>query len=528
VPPNHPETALTRDLGLDARSTSEAIEDASAAHRTRAADVLAAVADLVSAGLNDTVEPGSTFNGLARRLEELEARLVNARGQDDSLMPRAVSGQVETGIEAAAAVETGAMEPGASAHGTAARNDVSGGPSVEAGRDHEPHGGASKIEIDAAIRQLTIRMAAIHREALRRGGSEAARERRGPSVATSAEVSQGAGAPAVDRASETSAALTTHLRRLEAKVDALVGKAAAEASSAADRHQTDLLARRIESSELQLAKRLDAGLAAAAVETRVIENMLRALAARSEAQGDLAGAVAALDRSVGAISERLDRIEAQITSLAHAPRTVDLGPNHATEHAATRSHLERETADRQVGAALDAIRDALSGIAERLQLVETHLSAAHQGFSAAFPWRRAPAAVLPWCESKLAPGGRGTETGHAEGHGSLFGHDSDKAHRAGPDPNADADILIEPRSGFAPLLEPFSPGAVRNPRLDHDEGGGGRTDFIEAARRAVRAAQVPLEPRPAEPAGGPPEIRESLGAKARRLARIVRCSIFPN
>jgi hypothetical protein len=500
--------------------------------------VLAAVADLVSAGLNDTAESGPTFTGLARRLEELEARLRHAHGQDDSREVQGASGQAETGIEVAAAVETGTAKPGAaSAHSPDAQNDASEVPSADASRAHDPHGRASKIEIDAAIRHLTMRMAAIHREALRRGGSdggggaatrsEAARERRGPSVETSAEASRGAGAPAIDLASETSAVLTTLLRRLEAKVDTLVGKAAAEASSAADRHQTDLLARRIESSELQLAKRLDAGFAAAAVETRVIEDMLRALAARSEAQGDLASALATLDHSVGAIRERLDRIEEQIASLTHAPRTVELG-RQATEHAAASSHPERETADRQVGAALDAIRDALSGIAERLQLVETHLSAAYQGFSGTTPWRRAPLPVLPWSESKIEPGRRGTEKGHAEGHGSLFGHDSDKARRAGLDPSAETDVLIEPGSGFAPLLESFGPRAVHNPGLDNDEGGGGRTDFIEAARRAVRAAHGPLEPRPAEHAAAPPETRESLGAKARRLVHIVRCSIFSN
>lgn len=548
MPPNHPDVALTKDVGLDGNSASEMFDDASTAHRSRAADVLSAVADLISAGLNDTVEPGPTFAGLARRLEEFEARLKHARGRDDSHEVEGASGRAETGIEASPALATGAEEPGVSAHCIEARNDAPEGPSDEASRAHDSRGSASRIEIDAAIRHLTLRMAAIHKEALRRGGSEAssgkepsvgkepsaaahpeaAHEHRGSSVETRAEASYRAGASAVHMASETTAVLTTLLRRLEAKVDSLVGKAAAEASSAADRHQTDLLARRIESSELQLAKRLDAGFAAAAVETRVIEDMLRALAARSDAQGDLATTLAKLDRSVGAIRERLHRIEEQIAALTHATRTLELDPHYATEHGAGRLHPDPANADRKVDAALDAIRDALAGIAERLQLVETHLSAAPPGFSGAAPWRRAPLPVLPWSESRIDPARRGTEKGRAEGHGALFEHDGDNVRRAGLDPTADIDVLIEPGSGFAPLLEPLGPQAVPDPGLDNDEGGGGRTDFIEAARRAVRAAHGPLDPRPAERADAPLETRESLAAKTRRLLRILTGSIFPN
>lgn len=576
LPPNRPESSRVKDVGLDATSREahrkervsarpsdaantavvapladpgspcepgfvspdprdteiETFEDATAAQRNEAADVLAAVADLVSASIPEAVETGQSFSGLARKLEELEARLQHIGRTDDAVAVKRALDHIEAQLRDPTSGEADPADPGQPAEtrdfmaavkiareaagATPEHYGASVEPRLGTGRARHPASRPPGIEIDAAIRNLTIRMAAVHREALRRGAWKGTAP--SPAVPSASEglaplleigAGVGSGAPKFQGSPETRAGLFGLLRRLEAKIDALVRKVEAEAASAADRHQADLLARRIESTELQLVKRIDAGFAAVAVETRVVEDMLRGLAARCDAQGDLGRTLATLEQSVGGIREHLDRLEERLPSPTPAPHAIELGrdlgaqsarPEAGYDRRSAREHsvpdTARQGADRQ--AALDGIQDAIASIADRLCRIETHLSSARPGIR--------------------EPG---------DGPASTFEHADDKARRSrfGQDADTEADVLIEPGSGFTPPLEARSSQATRDPGLDGDEGASDRTDFIEAARRAVRAAHRSREPRRAEPA--PPEPREGLGAKAWRLARSVRSSIFP-
>ncbi len=554
-------------------TASAPLDDVSATQRNEAADVLAAVADLISAAAPEAAEPGKTFAGLARKLEELETRLQHIGRTDDAVAVKRALDQMEAHLRHPDSVETGASDPdqptatsdflpaspvGIQARGTPSEPDAAGGgTSPGIGRARHPAIRPQEIEIDAAIRDLTIRMAAVHREALRRGawtarGGESHGtvqripvEFAGDALQPGLEIGagDGSGAPTVQDSTlldpwEPGAGLAGLLRRLELKVDALSRKADA-GPAAADRHQADLLARRIESTELQLAKRLDVGFAASAVEARVLEDMLRALAARCDAQGDLGRTLATIEQSAGAIRDHLDRLEERLASPLPAPHAGEAGHDSSasgTEDAGRQpgpGSIElslpppaREEADSKVGAALDAIRDAVANMAERLRIIETQLSNAPRGSAGPSSWEREPSPALFWSEARAKLDGHDAEKSHAASPGSAFAPNDGKACYVASNPDTATDVPIEPGSGFTPPLESQDTHATRGPGLDGDEGGGGRTDFIEAACRAARAGQSAREPRPAEHAPAPPEPREGLGAKARRLAQAVRRSIF--
>ncbi len=581
-----------------------------------AADVLTALSDLVSTRTDATAEKMSSFTGLARSLEALEARLQNVGGLGDAVALKRAMGQIEAQFQSPTTDDPGRARPAAEARDCkpepepvlvarepASRNracsaeattapapsvagtEVSGtsyeqnGASGEAprgsGREHPATGQPSGLEIDAHIRNLTLRMAAVHRDALRRGAAEAgggktygaeahgtgplASEHPVSSPGLAAEAVSELAAPAFEASYETRAGLSALLRRLETKIDALARAAQAEPASAADRHQADLLARRIESAELQLTKRLDAGVAAAAIEMRAVEDMLRALAARCETQGDLGGALGRLERSVDSIRERLDRIEEQIAStlpvehaidLGHGPGSCERAAPSGAEAQAPRTgprsarapdaigdgrHLAREPVitsrardetGRDSGAPIDAILAAITRIADRLRYIETHLSSTCPGFAGESAWGDGRSPILPRVRGreKQRPD---PKKGCAACPPATFGHNDDETRGADPDEGGDPDILIEPGSGFTPLLETHVSGTTLDSGLDGDEGCNDRTDFIEAARRSVRAAQGSVTSRPADEADATPRAQESLVAKARRLARIVRNSILP-
>jgi hypothetical protein len=519
VASNQPESAVPKATGLGVPDPMAPLEHPSA-RRTRAADVLAAVADLVSTGLNDTNEAGSTFVGLARRLEELEAKLSQGSGRDNRPETPGEPGPAATGID-----ESAKAGIGGSAQDASARNDAPPDPAVSernSSEDSGSHGRVSRIELDAAIRHLSRRMAAIHKESLRRAGSnsEAIHLHSGASTGVGAETAQASSTSTADPTfSDAPTVVATILRRLEAKVDALVSKISTEASSA-NRHQSDLLARRIESTELQLVKRVDSGFAAAAVEIRVLEDMVRALAARSEAQGDIGAALATLAHSVRSILDRLDRIEDNMAVLTPFPATAETGPPDAeTAPEAPQYVPTLETEGAPTGEAIGAIHTLLSGIAERLQLIETHLGTRNVPSRAT--GRRTSSIALPWWQVRIEPDGPGK--GQAEPHGSTFVPRIEKTRRASRDLTAQNDVLIEPGSGSEITLGPEIMDKIS---ACTDEDMHERTDFIEAARRAVRAARGFREPHITKPEVPEPEVAEGVGMKARRFLRSVKGAIF--
>lgn len=574
----------------------------------RAADVLHALADLVSASTGPAAEKGQGFTGLARKLVELEARLQNLGRTNDAVAVKRAMGQIAAQLEGSALVRPGEASPVAeagerraepgrdlvetglafqevdvsnlpSSHeqtdergATREQCDVSDEPIRETGRKQIETGRSSILEIDARIRDLTIHMAAAHRDALRSSALETggggivptATSLAGPSASKGPEVALGPGAegaptarPLDEASSDTRSGLSRLLRRLETKLDTLAHKAEAEKSSAADRHQTDLLARRIESAELQLAKRLDAGFAAVAAEMRAVEDMLRASVARWEAQGDLGGALARLERSIDSVRERLDRLEKRVPSGAGAENKIDHDDDRATTALAVTSRTEADAPQTEPRAArapdacgdlqssarepsipcpargesartaapADPTRDAIARIAERLRYVEAHLSNKCAGFADVSAGAVAGSPTLPWFGGRKKHR-RDTGNERTACPEAAFVH-GDMVPRADPDPGTDTDVLIEPGSGFTPPLDAHATRTSLDPGLDSDEGGSDRTDFIEAARRATRAAQGIVEPPPIEEARVPRRARDVLGAEARRIAQIVKSAILP-
>ncbi len=581
----------------------ETLESSSDAPGHLAADALSTLAELVSASTDAAAGKGQGFTGLARQLEQLEAQLHSLGRTGDAVAVKRAMGRIVAQLDDSAAVHAGregptaesseggperVRDPAGSGRACGAEDASAPRSSVEqtgeGGAAREQSGAAGESvrgiggepletdpspphDNDARIRDLTIRMAAVHRDALRRCASEAGGDRIRRADASLAEPSarkwpvptlgpgaEGLGkptAPSTEPPYATRSGSRGLLRRLEAKLETLVRKAEAETSSGAERHQIELLARRIESAELQLTKRLDAGFAAAAVETRAVEDMLRASLARWEAQGDLGGALARLERSVDSVRERLDRLEQHVVSRPRAENASHPGDARGTAALAVTSVAEdgvpgtgprsaraldviadprpaiREpaspcSAQGETGrkAAADPTRDALARIAERLRTIEAHLSNTCAGFAGAPAAARTGSPVLPWFGGRTKYG-HDTAKGRAACPEAAFARDDDKTRRADPDPGAGADVLIEPGSGFTPPLDAH---AVQR-GLDGDEGGSDRTDFIEAARRASRAAQGPIEPRPNEDAHMPRRARDILGAKARRFVQIVEDAI---
>jgi hypothetical protein len=621
-----PESAL-----VDFRDAAIAIlDDVTATHGLDAADVLAAVANLVSAITPEAGQSGQSLAGIARKLAELEAQLLHGGRTDPAVtVKRAldqIDGQLEhiplksSGFERqeyAPAFEAGAIscrpgdstrwtsalgestvgepspaDPGRpiepsdpmSAGGiaskpadalatsseacgteaarsppdardategratTSAPSDPSNAPTLGSGPARTPADPAEEIAIAATIESLTIRMAAVHRQALQQGAleagpggthgalrnSEASFARGGSAPETGGEI--GAGETAIREASDARARMDGHLRRLETKIDALARRADTEAA-AAFRHHADLIARRIEATQHQLAKRLDTGLAAASVETGIVEDMLWALAARCDIRGDPEGTVATLEQSLCAVRDQLDRLEERLSSLAPAPVAGALertsvacgteaeapptGPGSAHSGAAIGCFYRpdgvpsiapptQEEATHVAGASLDAIAEATMRIADRLSQIEARLSSASRAVAELISRDYAPSPALPWSEVRPMAGGHATGQAGAAGAGSERERTDPTARRVGPDP--DTDTLIEPGTGFTPPLQRHNSHESLLPGPDGGEGGSGRTDFIESG--------------PSQRGPVPAARREGLGATAMRRVRRVWSAIF--
>jgi phage shock protein A len=574
------------------RAGTEAFDGRSAATARQAAEVACAVAELVSAATDATAQQETSFAALARRLQELEARLHQVGRTDDAVAVKRALSRIETQFQemnelrpqsppkssdAATPAAQGVREPTvhdrrptdaprdernpsfAAAGGqpptpSETNDDTSGSSGSFRGsrRARRPGDHAAGAELDAHIRNLTLRMAAAHKDALRRDALEAQKETSSgeaplgtePSVdRTEPHGSRYAGARLGTRAtafdpSAPSRAMADMLGRYESKIDDLVSKAqhAAEAA-AADRHQADLLARRIESAELQIAKRLNAGFATASVESRVVEDMLRALVARSEALNDLGGSLTRLEMSVTTIRERLDRIETRVgttipsTTTRESALDDDVAANAAGGNP-TRQVVQStprsgwSETDSKVGASLDAIQDAIARITDSLKGIEAHLASANPRPRCTAEPKGLRSAVLPWLDGQTKRAQDTAKDRPPSRHWAI-GQTEHKAGRFDADREAEPEILIEPGSGFTPPLEFKGPRPGPDPGLDTDEGVNGPVDFIEAARRAMRTARGNALSDPADEAPEPPEPRKNLAAMARRIARAVRERIVP-
>lgn len=514
----------SKDVVTSAHGLSPTVES------DAAGNVLCALADLVS---TETSGTGLSFTELAHRLDNLEGRLRHVGSAEGAHAIRRALVEIEARLQSAAETRSAPAEvPEASGEPVEQQSSALSGSTKRDAKDKtegigrissessppsEGSGLAVRQELDAVIRDLTLRMAISPNRTLRRearlGGDPSVQRTCGttptpPAASTLAEID----APG----SEERRGLVSLLRRVETKIDALARNAEAEARSAEDRHRADLLARQVEATERHLVKRLDSGFSAASVETRVIEDMLRALAARFEARGQEGSP--APEQSIGRIAELVDRIETLLGSFSRHARGDDVAPAPGPPGSG-------DEIDRTFAAASSRIQESIAHVLERLATIEASVSAL----------RRATTDRPPVTESEAAPAstspGAGAVSSARDGirmYGTALEPGFEDAFSADLADALEPDVPVEPGRGFVPPGDPYAFRIAPRSILDRElEGGGRRAEFIEAARRAARAAQDRASARPDDRPETAPEPRDDFLAKARHLASSFKRSLFP-
>jgi|GEM_PF-1142456 len=283
----------------------------------------------------------------------------------------------------------------------------------------------------------------------------------------------------------------------------------------------DALTRHIETSHRQLAARLDAGLAAGANEMNTLRDLVADAAkkmerARDSGQGQCAGA--ALEVEIAKLALRLDRAGeglASLTSLEGSlgglsvqleeTRRIASGMSNAAEPKPSNGPgsvedaqsimrgiaglriLHEETA-RQAQLALTAIQESVeqvAGYCARLEAAADGLRPDRRGAGIAPEDPFAPILTYlaqhekPLTRETLADDGvQGAGKLHPAAHGDTAG---------------EAGFLIEPGLGFPGRDEHSEPRDAPPKASQVRDEGASRTDFIAAARRAARTAQIELD-----------------------------------
>ncbi|MGH6845038.1 MAG: hypothetical protein ACRECU_10040 [Methylocella sp.] len=288
-----------------------------------------------------------------------------------------------------------------------------------------------------------------------------------------------------------------------------------------DAARYDVLTRQIETSHRQLAARLEAGLAAGASEMNTLRDLVgdavekRGLA-RDLGHGQCAGAdlkleiaklaqrldragqglasLPALEGSIGGLSVQLEETRRIVSGLANAvepkpsngPGSFEDAQTIMREIAGLRALYEETVQRAQFG--LTAIQESVeqvAGYCARLEAAAGGIRPDRRGAGVAPEDPFAPIlSYIAQHENPLAretladDGGQGTRKLQPAARG---------------DTAVEAGFLIEPGLGFPGRGEHSEPpGAPPRASLVGDEGAG-RTDFIAAARRAARAAQIELD-----------------------------------
>jgi TPR repeat protein len=283
----------------------------------------------------------------------------------------------------------------------------------------------------------------------------------------------------------------------------------------------DALTRHVETSHRQLAARLEAGLAAGANETNTLRDLVADAAkkmelARDPAQGHCAGAalepeiaklalrldhageglasLTSLKSSIGGLSVQLEETRRIVSGLSNAagpkpsngPGSVEDAQSIMRGIAGLRA-LHEETAQ-QAHLALTAIQESVEQVAGYFARLEAAAGGMRPDRRVAGVAPEDPFAPIltylaqnenPLAREALADDG-------VQGAGKL----QPAAHG---DTAGEAGFLIEPGLGFPGRDEHSDPrGAPPKASQVRDEGAS-RTDFIAAARRAARTAQMELD-----------------------------------
>ncbi|MCI0466906.1 MAG: hypothetical protein L0Y57_07885, partial [Beijerinckiaceae bacterium] len=303
-------------------------------------------------------------------------------------------------------------------------------------------------------------------------------------------------------------------------------------AASANQGSRDLLLKQVEYAQQRLATQLEAGLAATAKAVDALSSAVSGavkeidtafgLARRQQAvaaleaepdmlaqcvdgQGGGFASLAAIERSLRGISQRLEETHQLISSnsklaeqdQARTPMSQEAGQTIIREIASLRS-LHEQTAG---SASLDvtAIKDLLEKLAGSCARLEAAAKDAHLGHSGTRDDPSDPFEPIftrltqKDNESTRALNARGS--GHAPASSGTELEDGDPATFAQSGMSDAAGFLLEPGVGFPGRREGGTTDGQGAPRVavgDREEGPS-RSDFIAAARRAARTAQMELQ-----------------------------------
>jgi localization factor PodJL len=518
----------------------------------QAAGLLARIAKLLSPGLPTFETDRESAAKLVQKLDELEVRLRN-RGRDGSDSLRAALAGLEAEFRASPRIpptveppwQTSALESGS--EGAAKRTPPVAG---EMASNHpcpsvaEPILGDQKKDVAALAGTLENARDDVDRDfggvdRDRKAGVLGAEARQAVALETpvcdltgGAQTIREVGecASSLDQFDRLARVFQRSLTQLEAAKTyrASFGGHGAEnpvpetfPAPSVDPARYDALTRHIETSHRQLAARLEAGLAAGANEMNTLRDLVADAAkkmerARDPGQGQCAGV--ALEAEIAKLALRLDRAGeglASLTSLEGSigglsvqleeTRRIVSGLSNAAEPKSSNGPgsvedvqsimggiaglraLHEETA-RQAQLALTAIQESVeqvAGYCARLEAAAVGLRPDRCGAGIAPDDPFAPILTyLAQHENPLARDALAADL--VQGAGK-------RQPAAQGDTAGEAGFLIEPGLGFPGRDERSEPSGVPPKVSQIRDEGASRTDFIAAARRAARTAQMELD-----------------------------------
>ena len=323
------------------------------------------------------------------------------------------------------------------------------------------------------------------------------------------------------------------IQQIESRLDTLANKVDQAIEQAQGSSQYTALSRHIDSIHQQLVERINNGLNAAPVDARSLELLVRGLAEKIDAAREPKAndaAIEAIERQIAELAERFDRTntnQSALNSLEHsigelftefensreaALEAARIAARNAANEALREANFRpasqtvarefadlramQEEADRRAHSTLTAVHETLEKVVDRLAVLEGELTDIRP-------------AIQP---HSLASGptpnfglGRGASnfmkdqsTGRATASQAVR---RDPFFEGGAHPGDIGELLIEPGTGSpnkatqkketekaaksSDKRRPFTPE-----ELDDDERTNGRADFIAAARRAAKAAQM--------------------------------------
>ncbi len=537
--PGDPETLVPPPPGSLGERPAESVD--------QAARLLAGIAKLLSPGLTTFETDRESGAKLVQKLDELEVRLRN-RGRDGSNSLRAALAGLEAEFRASPRIRATVEPPGQKSALQTGSDGAAGRTRSGAGEMASNHPGPSVAEPalgdpERGVAALAGKLENACDDVGRDFGGEGL-DRDGKAGVPGAEARQGiaretpvrdlAGAQTIRELGECASSLEQfdHLARVLQRSLTQLDAAKAHGASfeehgaenpvletapaqSKDPAGDDTLTRYIESSHQQLAARLEAGLAAGAKEMDA-DGVKKLELARDPGHGQCAGA--ALESAIAKLAERLDRAGegiASLTSLEGSIGGLSVQLEDTRRVVSALSSLAEPKPSNRPGSGEDAqsiMREiaglrafqeetarqaqlALTAIEEFVEQVASHCARLEAAAGRTQPDRRG-AGVAP--EDPFAP--ILTYLAQYENPLAREAFADDGVQGAGkPQPTTHGDtageagFLIEPGLGF-PGRDEHSEVSGAPPKAPQfrDEGAS-RIDFIAAARRAARTAQMELD-----------------------------------